>query len=396
MAINRKILVLDDEPGILDTYRAIFTPSAPKTLRSSRGQGTAVVPQAQAEVYEVCYAKTGEEALSLIEQALKKNEPFVGGFFDVKLGPGIDGIETIRRAKEQDPNLLCVITTAYQDRNIDEIMQIFGEEYSDRWDFLNKPFTSNEIIQKARNLISNWDRRKREKEHLAMIEQQQEQLIRSERMAAAGTLARGIGHEFGNILLRIIGKSELLLQEEQPEETKKSLKTIVDAALRAGAIVRNLNSLVKLEAKFEKGNVLDAVKDSLNLISHELKDAGIEVKENHPAKLPLIQMNRVELGQVFLNLIINAKHAMEKKGGTLTIHSQLEKNGFVVSVTDTGCGIPPENLTKIFEALFTTKGEKGSGIGLSVTKSIIEKHRGNISVLSVPDKGTTFRLWFPI
>lgn len=399
MPINRKILVLDDEPGILDTYRAIFTPVAPKAIRSSRGAAaatSAMAPVAQTEIFQVSYAQNGLEALKLIEDALKQNEPFVGGFFDVKLGPGIDGIETIRRAKEMDPNLLCVIATAYQDRSVDEIAQIFGEEYSDRWDFLNKPFSMGEITQKARNLVSNWDRRKREREHLQTIENQQEQLIRSERLAAAGTLARGVGHEFGNILLRIVGKAELLMQQDQTEDTKKSLKIIVEAALRAGVIVRNLNSLAKVESKFEKGSLLQPIQDSLNLIAHELKDAGIDIKENHAPTLPPISLNKVELGQVFLNLFINAKHAMEKNGGTLTITTALEQNSIVVSVSDTGCGIPKENLEKIFEALFTTKGEKGSGIGLSVTKSIIEKHKGKISVMSAVGQGTTFRLFFPI
>jgi two-component system, NtrC family, sensor kinase len=395
--MNRRILVLDDEPGILDAYRNIFTPSQQLAVRTSRGSAAvAVAPVSEEDLFEVSYARTGLEALKFIETALSKGEPYIGGFFDVKLGPGIDGIETIRRAKELDPELLCVITTAYQDRSVDEITAIFGKEYSDHWDFLNKPFTSGEILQKARNLISNRDRRDREREHLRQIKNQQEQLIRSERMAAVGTLARGIGHEFGNVLLRMIGKAELSLIKKDPPEMIAALQTIVQAALRAGVIVRNLQSLVKVEAKRESGNILEPIQDSLSLISHELKTASIVVQENYASNLPQIIMNRVELGQVFLNLIINAKHAMEPNGGTLTVTAKCEKDGITVSVGDSGCGIAPENLAKIFEHLFTTKGDKGSGIGLSVSKSIVEKHNGTITVTSQPGKGTTFHMWFPV
>jgi protein-export SecD/SecF family membrane protein len=93
----------------------------------------------------------------------------VGGFFDVKLGPGIDGIETIRQAKDIDPNIMCCIVSAYQDRQIEEIMKIFGDEFSDHWDFLTKPFSSAEITQKANNLISNWNRKEREKEYYFLL-----------------------------------------------------------------------------------------------------------------------------------------------------------------------------------------------------------------------------------
>jgi two-component system, NtrC family, sensor kinase len=397
LPLNRRILILDDEPGILEAYRGMFTPQASVAVRSSRSSAAAAVaPLSEAQQFEASYAKTGLEALKLIEEGLKKGEPFVGGFFDVKLGPGIDGIETIRRAKELDPHLLCVIVTAYQDRSVDEITQVFGEEFSDRWDFLSKPFTNTEITQKARNLISNWDRRKREREYIEQIQAQQEQLIRSERLAAAGTLARGIGHEFGNILLRIIGKAELTLLKKNPAEMETTLRTIVAAALRAGVIVRNLQSLVKAEAKMEQGDVLEPIKDSLMLIDHELKEASVKIQENHVQGLPKIQMNRIELGQVFLNLFINAKHAMEPNGGTLTISSKQEKDGILISVADTGCGISKENLQKVFEHLFTTKGEKGSGIGLSVSKSIVEKHKGTLTVTSVVGKGTAFHIWLPL
>jgi signal transduction histidine kinase len=393
---NQRILVVDDEPGILEAYRIILAPVAlaPVRVASSRRSAVAQV-ETNPEEFEVTYAATGEAALVEIEKALKDGRPFAGGFFDVKLGSGIDGIETIRRIKDLDPSLLCCMVTAYQDRNLDEINKIFGEEYSDRWDFLTKPFAHNEIHQKARSLVSNWDRRKREKEYLKQIESQQDQLVRSERLAAIGGLARGIGHEFGNILHRLMGIAELALQRKDPEEMKSSLELIASGAERAGVIVRNLQSLVKMQSKRENLNLYEPLKECLSLIDHELRKASVKVEEKWDGSLPRVLGNKVEIGQVLLNLMINAMHSMEPKGGTLLIESYLAEGKVCVRLSDTGSGIDPADLPKIFEPLFTTKGDKGTGIGLSVARKIMINHSGDIRVETEKGKGTSFTLVFP-
>lgn len=398
--MNRRILVVDDEPGILDGYRAILSPTVAAGPRvvSSRAKGsaaTAAQPVATPNAFEVSYASNGEEALNLIKKGISEGNPYVGGFFDVKLGRGIDGIETIRQAKAFDSQLLVVLVTAYQDRSIDEIAKIFGEEFSDHWDLLSKPFTHNEILQKAKHLISDWNRRRREIEHLRKIEDQQNQLVQSERVAAVGTLARSVGHEFGNILLRIIGKADLAVEKKDPTEMEEALRVIASSAERAGVIVRNLQSLVQIQVKRETVSLKVPLDESLSLISHELKKNSIELVNQIPENLPEIQMNRIEIGQVLLNLMINAMHAMEPKGGKLILSSEVTPTEVVLHVKDTGCGVPPEVMDKIFEPLFTTKGAKGSGLGLSVSKKIIENHQGQIKVTSEVGKGTTFTLHFP-
>ncbi len=397
--MNRRLLVVDDEPGVLDAYRIILQPvlTAQPRLASSRHSAAAQslpTPQS-AEAFEVSYATNAESALQAIEAAVKIGKPFAGGFFDVKLGPGIDGIETIRRAIQIDPELLCCIVTAYQDRSLDEIHRIFGDAFSDQWDFLSKPFSHNEIQQKARHLSLNWDRRKREKLYLEQIRSQQDQLIRSERLAAVGGLARGIAHELGNLLHRVIGISELSLQKADPVEMNNALHTIIIAAERAGNIVRNLQSLVKMESKREPLNLYEPFQECRLLLDHELRQAGVVLEEKWAPTLPRVQANRTEIGQVFLNLLINAVHAMEPNGGKITVRSYGQDHLSVVEITDTGCGIPAENLTQIFEPLFTTKGDKGTGIGLSISRKILTNHNGRIEVLSQPGKGTTFKLSFP-
>lgn len=397
--MNKKLLILDDEPEVLDAYREILSPrqDVPRAIRSSRRTNAVAVTAEAPETlpFEIEYFSTGLDALKAMEESLKKGAPYAGGFFDVKLGDGIDGIETIRRAKELDPHFLCIIVTAYQDRSVEEITRIFGDDFTDRWTLLNKPFTRAEIVQRANHLISDWDRRKREKEYLKKIQEQQEQLIRAERLAAAGTMARGIGHEFGNILLRILGKSELALTKKDPIEMENALKIIMSSAERAGVIVRNLQSLVKMEAKREEGFLTTPLDEGIELIGHEFKKAKIEVIKQYDPTLPKILMNKVEIGQVFLNLLINSIHAMENTGGKLHLKTSCNSDRIIAEVIDTGCGIEPQNLEKIFEPLFTTKGVRGSGIGLSVSKKIVENHGGTICVSSTIGKGTTFTIFFP-
>jgi len=404
--MNRRILIVDDEPALLDSYRMILGGS-PKSfsIASSRSKGGAAAaaqmtsfadPMASTAPFELTLVSSGEEAIEQIEYALKAGHPFVGGFFDVKLGSGIDGLETIKRAKTLDPNLLCVTVTAYQDRSIDEISKMFGEFYADRWDFISKPFSNNEILQKARNLVSNWDRRKREKEYLEQIKSQQQLLIRQERMAAMGTLARGVGHEFNNVLFKIIGRAELSIIRNDPADMKESLQVIASAAQRAGVIIRNLQGLGKSEGTREACAIDHPLKDSLTLIEHELKLANVTLKEDYAANLPIPVLNRVEIGQVFLNLFINAIHAMEGKKGELKVRTFKDYTGIGIEISDTGAGIKPEHMEHLFEALFTTKGEKGSGIGLNVSKKIIDQHGGKIHVASTENDGTTFRVWLPL
>lgn len=396
---NNRILILDDEPALLDAYGLILAPDArPQPIvRSSRSAAaSALAPVTQPSVYQVTKAQTGESALQLIETAVKSGQPFACGFFDVKLGTGIDGIETIRRAREIDPNLLVVIVSAYQDRAVEEIARIFGEDFSDKWDFLTKPFSRNEILQKANHLVADWDRRRKLELYLERIEKQTEQLIRTERLAAVGTLARGVGHEFGNILTRILGMSEVALLKKDPKEMEGALKTVVQAAERAGVIVRNINGLVRIETEREATDIHGPIREALALVEHEMKNAGVRVQEEFSLSLPPVRCNRVEIGQVFLNLIINALHAMEgKPNSVLTVRTLSEGGGIRVEIQDTGAGIQPEHMGKLFEPLFTTKGDRGTGIGLNVSRKIVTNHSGNISVQSKVGVGTTFRIDLP-
>jgi signal transduction histidine kinase len=392
---NRTLLIVDDEPETLKGYEAFLTPSSGSSPRkSSRGGApSSADPSAgpALEAYRLLLASSGEQAIELVKKELAAGNRVAAGFFDVKLGTGIDGLTTIQEIRKLDCDIHSVVVTAYHDRTVEEINRLFGEEFKDQWDYLNKPFTQGEIIQKARQMTAAWNRRRQ-------IEQMHQQLVRSERLAAVGQVARGIGHEFGNILLRIMGKTDIALMEKDAAKIHDHLKVVMTAAERAGVIVRNLQSFSKAEPSYTHAAVTVPLDESISLISHELVKATVTLDKKY-APTPNLRIDSGALAQVFLNILINAIHATPK-GGKITVTAATQTNekgaaGVVVKIADTGCGIPADVLKRIFEYAFTTKGDRGSGLGLSISKEIVESHGGTIAVQTELGKGTEFAIWIP-
>lgn len=382
---NNTIICVDDEKDIVQAYVDFLAPAPSSTpKRSSRSDAPAeTVADSQ---YQILKAYSGEEALALVKSELAAGRRIAGGFFDVKMEGGIDGIQTIQEIWKLDPEVHCTIVTAYQDRSVQDINQLFGPSHQDQWDYLNKPFTQGEIVQKARQMTSAWNRKDQ-------LKAAQDQLIRSERMVAIGQVARGVGHEFGNILQRIVGKADLSISEKDPEKVKANLQIILLATERAAVIVRNLQSFSKggnVKSAVEIGKVMG---DTLALINHELMKAKVTCDDKRQP-CPTFNGNIVELQQVFMNLVINAMHAMPD-GGKLELGCAPVDRAVTAWISDTGTGIAAGVLPRIFEYAYTTKGDRGSGLGLSISKQIIEGHGGTIEVKSQVGKGTTFLIRIP-
>ena len=387
---NNRILVVDDEPSILQAYADLLAPKpAEAPRRSSRGSVTPppLPPAASAPSgCEILTAKSGEEAIALFKAELEAGRRIACGFFDVKMDGGIDGLQTIREIWKLDREMHCTVVTAYHDRSIDDIDHLFGPEFKDQWDYLNKPFTLAEITQKSRQMLAAWNR-------MRSLETAHAQLLKSERLAAIGQVARGINHEFGNLLQAIMGKADLALQDPNPEKMSERLTQIIRAADRASLILRNLSSFSKGSSTRAPVDMTKVIRETLTLVSHDLKNNTIAVSDQCSPCTP-VHGSSAELEQVILNLVINATHAMGG-GGTLEIGCKDADSCVQVWVKDTGTGIPSEALPRIFEFAFTTKGDKGSGLGLSISKDIVEKHQGSISVETELGKGTIFLLQFP-
>ncbi len=266
------------------------------------------------------------------------------------------------------------------------------------------------------------------------LKQAQSQLLQSQKMAAIGLLAAGVAHEINNPigyvhsnlgtlegyvadLFAIVDKYESIEQDLTADTVEltdlREFKQKIDLAYvrkdvvsllsethegleRVKKIVLDLKDFSRAseEESWVWSDVSQGLASTLNVVWNELKYKCEVVKDYSP--LPQIYCLPSQLNQVFMNLLVNAAQAIESHG-TVTIRSGEENGSVWISVSDTGSGIPPENIPFLFDPFFTTKPVgKGTGLGLSVSYSIVEKHHGKIEVQSEVGKGTTFRVWLPV
>jgi two-component system NtrC family sensor kinase len=237
-------------------------------------------------------------------------------------------------------------------------------------------------------------RLKMEKE-LQEIEQA---LLQSEKLAAMGRLTSQIAHELNNPIYGIMNTLDLLKTEIPPESKRRRiLEMSLSETHRLAEMLRNMLSFSKPEEEERRPVYLnDLLEGILLIIDKQMQEANVKVKTYFDEKIPEVMASTNQMRQVMLNMLKNAKEAMPK-GGTLTVGTGREKDKVVIHIRDTGMGIPEESQKKIFEAFFTTKQKvKGVGLGLSVCYGIIKNHGGEIKVESEEGKGTHFTISLPI
>ncbi|MEW6758958.1 MAG: ATP-binding protein, partial [Acidobacteriota bacterium] len=226
------------------------------------------------------------------------------------------------------------------------------------------------------------------------------QVTRAGKLAALGTFTAGIAHELNNPLNNISITAEALIEECQEDgDSRKArlLKSIHGEVQRADAIVRGLLDFTRDEPSLLAPlRLLDPVEGAAELLANEMALSAVVFENRVPADLPPIGGDYDALRQLFFNLFLNAVQAMPK-GGRLTVTAgPREGGGTSVEVTDEGSGIPAEALPHVFDPFFTTKERgKGTGLGLAICHGVVERHKGEIHVDSVPGRGTTVRLLFP-
>ena len=250
------------------------------------------------------------------------------------------------------------------------------------------------------------------------IEALQAQLLQSEKMAGLGQLLAGVAHEINTPLAALVSNNDLFIRSfvklrailtdpAMPESirTHPNLQSLLEhigglneinktAAERIMNLVGTLRSFARTD-KPEKVcvGIQEGIESSLTLVQHELKNR-IKVKKEF-ASLPDVCCYPNQLNQVILNMLVNAAHAIEGEG-TITVQTRTENGEVVISISDTGKGIPEDIRDRIFEPGFTTKGEsKGTGLGLSIARRIMEEHGGSITFTSEVGRGTTFTIRLP-
>ncbi len=226
------------------------------------------------------------------------------------------------------------------------------------------------------------------------IETTQRQLIQSEKLASLGQLAAGLAHEINNPLANISINAQMLLQDTKDKKIKEKLSKIEGNVDRATRIVKNLLDFSRTpEFHPHYTDINTLIAKTLDILKHETKK--VEVVKELDENLPEVLVDPAQLQQVFINAITNACQAMPN-GGKLILRTGRIGDIMEIEVSDTGEGISPENLTKVFDPFFTTrKVGKGTGLGLSISYRIVEKHGGHIDVKSEIGKGTSFIIKLP-
>jgi len=226
----------------------------------------------------------------------------------------------------------------------------------------------------------------------------EEQLQLSEKMAAIGLLAAGVAHEVNTPLTGISSFTQMLLEKAEPGDPRTALlEKIERQTFRAAKIVNSLLNLARPSGGDTGPVDLNGViGDILSLLEHQFKLGHVQVKRDLADVPVVVRGVEYKLQQVFLNLFLNARDAMPK-GGWLSVSTSASQGHAVVEVRDTGVGIPAEHLARIYDPFFTTKTDgRGTGLGLSVTYSIVQEHGGTLTCQSDTGQGTSFRLVLPL
>ncbi len=428
-----RVLIIDDTPAIHQDFRRILsTPEGPTRLRQMGAAlfGT-LPPLAGGYHFEVDSAYQGEEGIERVRAAREEGRPYALAFIDIRMPPGLDGVETTARLWQEEPDLQVVLCSAYTDYSWEEVTQRLG--ISQRLLILRKPFDSIEVRQLAHALAEKWellhrDRRRMEDLTSAVKARTQEleqanrrlrreveerlqleaQLSHSRRLDALGQLAAGLAHEVNNPLSYVISNLHHIRRELSAPRAARSLETdaaeLQDAcndALVGCERIQRLVQDVRLFARMGGGacrapvDVCEALEESLAMVRCAMAPDIRLVTELRP--VPAVLADAHGLGQVFVNLLINAAQALEKGPGAPCIRVATgvrpEDGRVWVEVQDNGRGILPEHLGRIFEPFFTTKPVGvGTGLGLSICHSYVQAMGGDIRVRSEVGRGTTFEV----
>ncbi len=253
------------------------------------------------------------------------------------------------------------------------------------------------LLEESKRIYQQLEKSHRElqQSHQA-LEQAQFQLIRTEKLAALGQLAAGVAHEINNPLGTITIYAHILARSLDADDPRKEdIDLIITEANRTKEIVQGLLSFAR-ETKLKPGetNINDLIEETLGLLVNQVLFQNIKIKKTFGDDIPTLFADATQLKQVFLNIMLNAAQAMEGKG-SLAISTAHEGGVITIKIKDTGPGIVPEHINKLFNPFFTTK-EKGTGLGLAISYGIVERHCGQIDVETEMGKGSTFIITLPV
>lgn len=374
MENTKKLLIVDDEIRVLDVLV--------KTFESD---------------YSIYKATNGLDALEIL-----KKSPVQVIITDERM-PKMGGMSFLKSAREILPNTVNIILTAYTDLSVaidainsgivyrylvkpwdTEELRITIRQAFERFDLFNdNKLLTQELLQKNLEL----------QKKLVELKETQEKLLRTEKLAVVGQLTASIGHELRNPLSRIKTAAALLKNEikDPSSETDELLKIVDNEVMISTKIINDLLDFSRERKPNLKPTNLNEV--IINTLKRMRFPEDISIDQELDPSIPQLNLDDGQIQQILINLIMNSIQATDN-GGKIYVRTIRSAASVDLIIKDTGCGIPQENLDKIFEPLFTTK-PKGIGLGMSIVKMLVEKHEGHMQIQSRMNIGTTVTLSFP-
>jgi len=443
LELNNRLLIVDDNASIHEDFRKILGgPSADATLASAEALlfgETAKV----ARVFDLTMASQGEEAIELLRQGMDAGRPFALVFLDIRMPPGIDGVETARRLWALDPDLPIVICSAYSDYSWAEMAARLGP--SERWILLKKPFENIEVLQMATALVETRAlqqvARARQADLEALVAERtatltatlsrleasaaaqaradeekrelERKLEQAQRLESLGVLAGGIAHDFNNILTGILGRASLARLGATPAELDQHLHEIELCTRRAAELCEQMMAYAGQGRVLVRELSINELVQEMGGLVHASVPRDVEFQIRLAPGEPVVRGDPTRLRQVVMNLVINGAEALGAEVRQLRLSTETQPlsrpelaamtfsgeampgDYVIIQVSDTGSGMSPETIRRIFEPFFTTKFE-GRGLGLCAALGIVRSHGGALDVESVPGAGSTFRVCLPM
>lgn len=384
--MSNRILVVDDEAIILQLATMVLT---------SRG-------------FEVLTASSGRECLEIVE---RETPALV--LLDYMM-PVMDGMTTLHQLRKQHPDTYVIMLTGKGSEQIAvEVMKAGAADY------ILKPFKNQDLVERIENVLRirrieihnrelreererllnqiegwNLELERRVAEKTRELELAHVEILQAEKLAALGHVSAGMAHEIRNPL-NAIGLFAQILKPALGHDAEKSgyIDKILHEVDRIDAILTKLLDASKgPKVTLEPVCLVETIDRILHTFDEQLKASNVRV-EKHYQEVPPMMADSGEIEQIFNNLFANSLYEMQH-GGVLEVGVGCDDQRVTIEVSDTGGGIPKDNLTKIFDPFFTTKA-KGTGFGLSVVLRIVKSYKGHINVRSIEGEGTIFNLEFP-